>query len=424
MKIKYKNVFLLLLSLLLTFHILLFYGLPLKIFVLTFITITIIFFIIKGVNAFIVTISLGVGTLLFGILLKLTGLENAMYYRPQEIFSVDDNSLGHRRYQKNVHFEMQMPYGDLKGKDFFHQVVPQPRKSVFITDSLGYRNDSDYHGQKYVLVGDSFIVGNGITQPDIITEQLKTQYDIDTYNLAHPGGIEDYIKYMNSFSKFFKKENNYKFILFLFEGNDFDIHKKTETKSEYNFITHFKKAYYRKKGYYRLFNQTNIYRYTSSSINKILYSKKTKEVDKLVLDKKNLLFCYIKYKTVSERQQIITQDSAISVLEQHLGEMKEKIAYIFFIPTKYRVYYNFATNTARKKLPHQQWKYVQTIGKTLGIEVIDLTPFLIKESKQLLPQKKFTFWSDDTHWNQYGIAVAARVVAKTLNQSNRIELTH
>ena len=87
MKIEYKNTFLLLLSLLLTFHILLFYGLPLKIFALIFIIITIIFFVIKGVNALIVTVSLGMGTFLFSILLKLTGLENAIYYRPQEMFS-------------------------------------------------------------------------------------------------------------------------------------------------------------------------------------------------------------------------------------------------------------------------------------------------------------------------------------------------
>jgi len=51
-------------------------------------------------------------------------------------------------------------------------------------------------------------------------------------------------------------------------------------------------------------------------------------------------------------------------------------------------------------------------------DVIDLTQALVNESKRLLPEGKLTFWRDDTHWNPDGIAVAAQIVAKTLNEAN------
>jgi hypothetical protein len=41
---------------------------------------------------------------------------------------------------------------------------------------------------------------------------------------------------------------------------------------------------------------------------------------------------------------------------------------------------------------------------------VDLTRPLQEESQRLLPEGKLTFWSDDTHWNRYGVAVAAREV--------------
>jgi hypothetical protein len=46
----------------------------------------------------------------------------------------------------------------------------------------------------------------------------------------------------------------------------------------------------------------------------------------------------------------------------------------------------------------------------LGIRCVNLTGPLQEESRRLLPEGKLTFWKDDSHWNRYGMGVAARQV--------------
>lgn len=416
MNIKLKEILLLLVSFVTTFHILLFYGLPFKIFLVIFSLLAITFIVIKGSNAVVVTVSLVIGTIFFGILLKVTGLEHSMYYRPHEMFSVYDTALGHRRYQKNVHFEMQMPHGDLKVKDFSQQVVPEPRNVVFKTDSLGYRNNQDYHGQQYVLVGDSFLAGSGISQKVLITEQLLTKYGIDSYNLAHPGGIEEYAGYMNNFNKMFKSQFNFKFVLFFFEGNDFNRlpkHTPNEAQDRNNRVISSLKRYY------KLFNKTSIYRFTSSALRKILYQAQNHEmkIGELVVGEPPMsLFYFMEYKEVSDRKSLTGQDHP--PIEQYLEERADDIASIFFIPTKYRVYYNLSQSKPQKALPHLQWEYIQKVANQLDIRATDLTPVWVNESKKLLQEGQLTFWRDDTHWNPNGIAVAAQKIAKTLTEQD------
>jgi len=52
----------------------------------------------------------------------------------------------------------------------------------------------------------------------------------------------------------------------------------------------------------------------------------------------------------------------------------------------------------------------------LGIRCMDLTGPLQEESRRLLPEGKLTFWKDDSHWNPYGMAVAARSIQVLLQE--------
>ncbi|MEJ2071405.1 MAG: hypothetical protein P8X58_13550 [Syntrophobacterales bacterium] len=46
----------------------------------------------------------------------------------------------------------------------------------------------------------------------------------------------------------------------------------------------------------------------------------------------------------------------------------------------------------------------------MGVRCVNLTGPLQEESRRLLPEGKLTFWKDDSHWNRYGMAVAARTI--------------
>jgi hypothetical protein len=47
---------------------------------------------------------------------------------------------------------------------------------------------------------------------------------------------------------------------------------------------------------------------------------------------------------------------------------------------------------------------------------VDLTGPLKEESQRLLPEGKLTFWKDDSHWNRFGMAVAARTIHTFLQE--------
>ncbi|MDH3692885.1 MAG: hypothetical protein OEU36_25945, partial [Gammaproteobacteria bacterium] len=219
----------LLLALLLSGNILLFYALPAKIFITIFLFLAITYFFIGGSNALLVTSALVASTIFVEAALQITPLGDSLYYRPHERFAIKDKDLKHGRYKANVDYEGLMPHGDLRALAVHTNVESEPREVVFQTDSWGFRNYEDYNGQPYVLVGDSFIVGNGTTQGETLAEQLRSRYAIDVYNLAHPGSVRDYAKYIRTFRKRLSDEPGV--ILFLFEGNDFPTPNAPQTKT-------------------------------------------------------------------------------------------------------------------------------------------------------------------------------------------------
>ena len=146
------------------------------------------------------------------------------------------------------------------------------------------------------------------------------------------------------------------------------------------------------------------------------YSLKKKE-KKAVVDIRMIkgipVAFYKKYISVSERDFYPDNPE----IEKHIKSIKNKITHIFFIPTKYRVYYKHITDfdsNEERVLPHKQWEFIQQIGNKYDIQVTDLTPALIEESNNLLLDGKLTFWIDDTHWNRNGISIAAKTVAKNI----------
>ncbi|MEW6387437.1 MAG: hypothetical protein AB1491_07980 [Thermodesulfobacteriota bacterium] len=360
--------------------------------------------------------------LLGGLLAALILLEvilrlfpaGAVYLSPQEMLATFDYDRGHGVYRRNQDVEMLMPYGGLvaveKNRD---KVIADPRRLKFKIDSSGFRNDADYHLEKYLLVGDSFIVGSGNTQADILSNQLRDHYHILAYNLAFPGALHSYVRFIDQFQKS-HKTSDFKVLLFLFEGNDFKIPKKPKKVRAKKDLEPSDLRIIRKKiGLF--FRELSVWRY-SYSLFHILKQKYFPEQYDLVTILKikgengpriGFLKEYIK---VTERPAY----SGGEEFAQKLAAKKDVIDCILFIPTKYRVYYDFLDIPHPTPLPNAQWDYLNNLTKELGIKCLNLTEPLQQESARLLKENKLTYWRDDTHWNQYGIAVAAKIVDKLI----------
>ena len=85
-------------------------------------------------------------------------------------------------YKKNKTVDMIQQSGNLKAlankvnPDDGYILEYEPRKMLFKTDSLGFRNNSNYNGQSFVLVGDSFIAGAANTQEHLLSSVLKNKH--------------------------------------------------------------------------------------------------------------------------------------------------------------------------------------------------------------------------------------------------------
>ena len=365
------------------------------------------FFYIGYQNSLLIAVSFFVITIGLNIMISATGLIQRIYYRPHEVLQIFDYDMGLARFASNSRAKMRVRHGDLKAVDPNCDCEADPRDVEFKTDSYGFRNDVDYYQQKYLVVGDSFIMGSGTDQKDILSNQLKRKYHIDAYSLAAPANIINYVRYL----KYFKKTygSNFKAFIFVFEGNDFP--NRRQGKRERPLLSRI--GLYLKDGVKRYRNcitRTGLYRYTFSIYLKLRYSRKAGSqvmVRNIHGHKLGFLKGYVE---VTQR----THYGPRKNIEKALSSIKNNIAGIFFIPTKYRVYYDL-NGDKNKPLPNSQWDYLQGVCQKLHLKCYNLTADLTKESKRLLAADKFTWWKDDTHWNKYGIAVAAAAVAAAIN---------
>ncbi|MBI2027361.1 MAG: hypothetical protein HYS98_06135 [Deltaproteobacteria bacterium] len=353
------------------------------------------------------------------------GITSNIYYRPS------DELQFRGKFRPNTTLTRQEPYGDLNPLslgELAQRNLIIPRKTIFKTDSLGFRNSADYLGQKHLLIGDSFIVGVGSSQEDILSEQLLRKDGIDTYNLASIWNLSNYAEELKRFQLRFGTSS--KAFVFLFEGNDFPIENENRkirplTRWEENRRS-LSDTLYR---WNTLFSFTPFYRYLYS----LYYKSYAQVTESLELKKKDVsvfkvhsipMAFYNHYAyDVSERESY----NGTQEFEKNLSDIAPFIQCLFFIPTKYRVYsdwidpkqnqVSFSTytgrNLERKNIPHAQWIYLKKLSQKLNICAVDLTDKLKKESARLLSSEQTTWWPDDTHWNKYGIAVAALEVRKT-----------
>jgi hypothetical protein len=381
---------------LIAFHVLLAYGLPEWLFATLVISLGILYYRIGVFGALTVSLTLVVITVVYGLVLKITGLEDSIYFRPDEKYAHYDYTNNHRGYLPNVRVDTKMQHGDLRAMTT--EEIAEPRPMIFATDAQGFRNERDYHGQRYLLVGDSFAAGNSNSQPDVLYAQLLSQYGLDTYSLAYQGNLADYASYIHSFQQ--SHGNDFRVLLFIFEGNDFE---ESRARPEYA-LARFGRRYY------SLFSDFNTYRVTMSLYKRLtrgraIHAGSAIEVHELA--GKKVAF-YQPYIAVTRRASWPEPQG----FEQTLAGLKPVLERVYFVPTKYRVYFKHLKPD--EKLPNAQWDYLNGLCRKYQLRCSNLTEPLVRESDALLKQGEFTWWRDDTHWNRHGIAVAARMVATDL----------
>tara|TARA_B100000427_G_C15512122_1_gene596707 strand:+ start:1727 stop:2965 length:1239 start_codon:yes stop_codon:yes gene_type:complete len=340
-----------------------------------------------------------------------------VFYRPHEKYS------NNTHYKKNINETMAMPFGDLyaignesKKLENFEKIA-QPRTVQFITDEYGYRNNEDIYKAEVLLVGDSFIVGNGTTQSAIPSSQLQNITNLSIANIAYPGDPKLYEKKLINFLK--NKKKKQKIYVFYFEGNDFTIMDNIEKNNTFfNFKKYIDVDFDNLKSIYLTIVYPSDYSFFRivrrqifvqiNNIKSFFIKKDNKNKDDSKIEIKKIKKKYVSfYKSYTE----LTKSKNINTYIFKDKNVLKNINGIFFIPTKYRVYTAKIDNT--KNLPYEILKKGYQKEK---IPVYDLTTILISGQDKI---NDFVYWRDDSHWNKIGIKLAMEYVStKITNNSN------
>lgn len=376
------------------------YGLPASISVVAIVVLGLAFYKGGPFAALTTTLALLLITGLYAVAIQFAGLEDAIYFQPHAKYGSWDHGSHHKVYRRNVTATMEVPHGNLQGMT--SESIAVPRTVRFVTDSDGFRNDRDYHGQEYVLLGDSFVVGNGSDQADTLRAQLERDYAIDTYDLAYSGDPYDYLLYVDGFRR--RHGDEFRILLFLFEGNDFRDQLSHPDRRRWS---GWESAAKRVR---MIFSDRSVYRVTRVLFDRAVRRKSIASSELVwVTELGGEPFgVYTPYKGVSEREFYrVPLEMQLS-----LELMGENLEHVFFIPTKYRVYHRQLGR--EEPLPNAQWEALQAICEESGFACTDLTAGLVRRSEELLASGELSWWRDDTHWNGHGIAVAAQAVAQRL----------
>lgn len=344
------------------------------------------------------------------------------YYRPHERLALETS------YRPNEKVEMDVPHGDLLAIDpMLPRELAEARHEVFVTDSLGYRNDKNYEGERLIIIGDSFVLGTETN----ITMRLMHNYGIPAYNISFSGsGPLIYSEKVQWARQQLEPESC--IVLFFFEGNDFQLINPDELRARDSVPRGFQavaKGYVQSirrhselsKAFYGLLARANEtvhnrmsmkparrdYAYDASDVH---VTEKT--FVKLVGGKP---MAFLRgYADVVRRP---TYDD-YGFIRSRLEIAKPDL--VIFIPEKYRVYRGLISDKHINELPNAQWEHLKNSCKDLQIPIINLTEHIVNRSRELLGKGHVTYWRDDTHWNLYGEDVAAEVVVNYLKSSTNI----
>jgi hypothetical protein len=371
-------------------------------------------------NLLIALISLCVTTTLVDLIMRLV-LGNTLYYRPNEMFI-------HRwpamplvsRYTPGVSYEGDT-FGDLaamSGVEDFREY----RRVTFKVDSFGFRNEktSEQLSFDILVLGDSFGVGNGVTQEKTWASLLADQYGLVTYNLSTPGS--PWVEFVNLAleSERLRTHEGTIVIWAIFSGNDLDDdYGPTLDVAQLPWNDRLRAL----KVSFQTFRDRSPIRQLYS---RVTLSKSSAErvIVREFLNGRKLLFYEPYLQSVGRSYEEVLAHPNYESLEMTMGAMSKLAAEqgltvkVILVPSKEEVYGWVESGSLPWSTPATPSGFsvaLKGIAQENGMEFLDLKPFLVREAKGVYESSgDLLWWYDDTHLNVRGNQVVASIVYNEL----------
>lgn len=294
------------------------------------------------------------------------------------------------------------------GRTAHHTIYATPRTVTWTIDRHGYRKHNTDRKMEIVLVGDSFIAGDGLDQHEMLSEQLEQRLDMGVYPVA-PANINDYINLPR----------------FCDNPPSIVVLQKVENLTEHLRkikVRPFKQTMWRMRQWLSEFSMIRFMDRTQNRLCKaiMLNYSKARIRDWMGLSTLNPE----SVKELNGKPFILSPPDGfldsktdyiqhvVNMLIQYKQELaKRGVRFIFMpVPNKETVYYRLLN---LEKAPDFMDRLIAA-SRQAGIETIDL-----KQAFDAAVQADINrplYLPDDSHWNEYGVQIAADLLTEQISK--------
>ena len=303
----------------------------------------------------------------------------------------------------------------------------QYHREVFTTDEFGFRNapgNTTDRPPALLVVGDSFAVGSGVSDQETLSVQLSSLTGKAVYNGATDYGrwstTEGLIRRLgmrNGWILWEVSETNFAPLLArqlyvrpsVPRVDAFDDSRRPGLVPKYerwagDFLAYSPASILAGRALLRIENDTWL---PNPSRGAVVIDHLTNGDAMLFLSREVENFYHPKY--------ISTE--YFSEVNALISETGNRLI-VVLVPSKYAVYHSLTVASPSPPDLQSNWDRFEEDLLRLGIPALNLTSALKLKAAQGLQDKQYDYFTDDTHWNQVGIHVAATAIAHYLKKSS------
>jgi alginate O-acetyltransferase complex protein AlgJ len=285
-----------------------------------------------------------------------------------------------------------------------------PRKVVWITDRYGYRNTNAWEKPDVVIIGDSFIAGDTLSQEELLSEVLQSELKMKVYAMA-PANIKNFL----NDPRFF--DNPPKVVILERVEQQISpegIEKPKQDLYKMNVVRLRQQLMQNPTISYIDITQNRIFKWNAlnflrARVTDLFYGKKPAPAGTRLFDGRPMLFNRLIHRLHLSQDQT---EQIARILESYKSVLQSRgIKFIFLpVPCKKTIYYDIAPGQSQSDA---FTRFIISLQAD-GITTINLERAFLdarKEDKGLL-----LYQLDDSHWNYKAVKITADLLAMVINK--------
>ena len=322
---------------------------------------------------------------------------NFFNYRTWEALAfLNKNYKSEGPFYPNYQVEMEEE-GDLA----FHTPDAILKKTNWITDEIGYRNNQFIQNPDVLLIGDSFFAGSSLDQSETLNNQLQSKLDssISVYTMA-PASFKDFYSLYNR-----NIINKPKTIIYsIVERNTSEIFRINNQSKETIQAIDIKHSSF--AGTVKSYSD----RFTRLYFKEWLFAKIQSKKGPGVPSKINHSVYFMKGKESNNKNENDLRNTINAIKSYKLFCDENGIEFIFIpMPNKETVYYDLVPFD-------EQPNYLYKLDSAMQVNGIKTINPLKKYNEERKTSSELLYKLDDTHWTSKAVDCISKEIVSILNK--------